>query len=348
MHETHPNPPSDLLFSGLRYQDHAGGPFRTALAHANPQSGQASMLECHFFPHGWAIDPHEPQRVLFFEKYGPGAGVFDLNQLQLIQRIEPVGNREFYGHGVIANDGQRLLTTEADPQGQGWIGIRDAHTLAYLGDFPSYGARPHDCCLTDDGQTLMVSNAGGTATDGDNAPCISYINIASQQLISRHTMPGQQLNTGHLTATSPQTAFVVSAPRFGMDASHEGGVSWCSRGLDSLSPCNFPAQLQPRLVGEALSVVMIPAWDLVAVSHPSAGWLTFWQVGQHQLVLALPMDNVRGLAVGTDGNSLWISHGLQPHLSRMHWQQGQPCVQQIVDQALLGGSHLLNHPKAWS
>lgn len=154
----------DRLFAGTRFRDFATSPERFGLVRVMPPTANASssvhMVESHFFPHGWALNPQHPERAYFFEKQGSGAGVFNLRTMELTHRIEPVKQRIFYGHGVLAKQGALLLTTESDAYGTGTIGIRDTQTLAYLGDFPSYGARPHDCHLIDDGQVLVVSNGG--------------------------------------------------------------------------------------------------------------------------------------------------------------------------------------------
>lgn len=192
---------ADVLFGGSRLRDSASASERFGLVRALPPPAQAPdsvlMADCHFFPHGWAIDPQRPERAFFFEKQGPGAGVFDLRTMRMTESIEPVKQRHFYGHGVLAKQGTLLLSTESDAQGTGAIGVRDAKTLTYLGDFPSYGARPHDCHLVDDGRVLVVSNGGGTA-DAGPAPCVAYIDVQSQRLLHLHPMPGLDYNTGHL------------------------------------------------------------------------------------------------------------------------------------------------------
>lgn len=281
----------------------------------------------------------------FFEKQGPGAGIFDLQRLQFVQPIEPVNQRHFYGHGVLADAGKLLLTTESDAQGQGYIGVRDAKTLRYLGDFPSYGARPHDCHLLDGGRVLAVTNGGAAAHDTP-APCVAYIDVATRRLLDRHEMPGQDFNTGHMAPISADSAIVVSAPRLGFGVDREGAVSWCNRKAPTLQVANAPANQSPKLLGEALSVWILKERGLAVVTHPTPGLLTFWRLDDHTFWRALRVDNVRGVAPASDGQTLWLSHGQEGSLSLLDPTADTPTLQPVLKHALLAGSHLLNYPMA--
>lgn len=335
----------DQLFAGCRYQERAGAPHKTALAYASLQVQGARLIESPFFPHGWALDVRQKTRAFFFEKHGPGAGVFDLEQQRFVQTIAPFEQRQFYGHGVLADDGGLLLSTESDAQGRGFIGMRDASTLRYLGDFPSFGARPHDCHLVEGGRVLAVTNGGGAAGE-DPAPCVSYIDVKTRRLLDRHEMSGSAFNTGHMAPVSDNTAVITSAPRLGLGVDHAGSVSWCQRSETTLRGLPSVQDLAPRLLGEALSIAVLPREGLAVVTHPTPGLLTFWRLDDQSLSLVTPVDNVRGAALAGDGRSLWLSHGAQGSLSLLRMDGGEPTLQPVLRQALMAGSHLLNYPVA--
>ncbi|KRD48257.1 hypothetical protein ASE52_12845 [Acidovorax sp. Root275] len=341
-----PNPMNnDQLFAGCRYQEQPGAPHKTALAYASSQINGARLIECPFFPHGWALDTRRKERAFFFEKHGTGAGVFDLQQQRFVRTIPPFDQRQFYGHGVLAGAGELLLSTESDPQGQGFIGMRDTNTLRYLGDFPSFGARPHDCHLVDNGRVLAVTNGGAKAGESP-APCISYIDVETHQLLDRHDMPGSAFNTGHMVPVSGSTALIASAPRLGLGVDHEGAVSWCHRSEATLRGMPYPQDRLPRLLGEALSIALLPHERLAVVTHPTPGVLTFWRLDDQSLWHSMPVDNVRGVALAGDGHSLWLSHGAQGSLSILRMDGREPSVQPVLRQAPMAGSHLLNYPVA--
>jgi hypothetical protein len=251
---------NDALFGGSRMRDPSTGMDQFALVRVHPPTANIAeklvLAQCHFFPHGWAIDPNHIGRAFFFEKQGPGAGVFDLKTMEQIERIEPVAKRNFYGHGVLANQGALLLSTESGLQGPGAIGVRDAKTLKYLGEFPSFGARPHDLHLVDGGRVLVVSNGGGNVDTGP-APSVVYIDVESQRLLHRHVMPGSAYNTGHLAPIDQASAIVVSAPRWGLGPNYHGAVSYCETSNTLLQVMSPPSDLISGLLGEALSVLVL-------------------------------------------------------------------------------------------
>jgi hypothetical protein len=257
--------------------------------------------------------------------------------------LDPVNGRLFYGHGVFADGGRLLLSTESDPQGEGAVGVRDGKTLKYLGDFPTYGARPHDCQLVDGGRVLLVTNGGGTADSGQT-PCMTYIDVKTRKLLHTHAMPGRAHNTGHLAAVSDRTAMVVSAPRLGLGVEHEGAVSWCTASAQNLQPMLPPADLSPALLGEALSVLVVPGKDLAVVTHPTPGWVTFWKLSTRAFQASLRIPRVRGVALAQDGQSLWISHGAGAALGRVNLNTLSVETELVVAQSMLTGSHLLNWP----
>jgi hypothetical protein len=344
-----PARPADLLFGGSRQRDASSSAERFGVVRALPPSAQDReslvMADCHFFPHGWAIDPERRERAFFFEKQGPGAGVFDLRSMQMTETIAPVKQRRFYGHGVLAKQGTLLLSTESDAQGTGAIGVRDAKTLSYLGDFPSYGARPHDCHLVDDGRVLVVSNGGGTA-DAGPAPCVAYIDVQSQRLLHLHQMPGLDYNTGHLAPIDNNSTMVVSAPRLGLGTEMEGAVSYCDSREKWLRVMPAPAQMSPKLLGEALSVIVLAERDLVVVTHPTPGWLTFWSLQNKSFQSSLHLERVRGVALTTDRQGLWLAYGAGGMVGRMELDTLALTPAAQISQSQISGSHLLNWPLA--
>lgn len=332
---------ADTLLGGARYKTTPSGPDLFALAKVVPASQRVVLAHCGFFPHGWAVVPHQPGHAVLFEKMGPGAGVFDVQGMAYLGPVAPADGRFFYGHGVFAQGGELLLSTEADAQGNGYMGVRDGKTFRYQGDFPTFGVRPHDCHLTDGGRVLVVTNGGGEAGSGQT-PCVAYIDVASRQLLHKHDMPGQAHNTGHLVAVDAATAWVVSAPRLGLDVDHTGAVSVCRATAPLLTLLAAPADLSPGLLGEALSICVVPHKDLVAVTHPTPGWLTFWRLTSPAFVKAVRLPRARGVALTADGAGLWVSHGAGAALSRISLDTLVPDEAPTVAQSMLAGSHLLN------
>lgn len=338
-------PTGQRLYGGSRYQVGPAAPFEFALARIDPATQKVDLAACTFLPHGWAKDPKSASRVFFFEKEGPGAAEFDLASMRVGRPLQPARGRDFYGHGVVSADGHWLLSTESDAAGRGVIGIRDAATLAYQGEFPSHGWRPHDCHLVDGGKVLVVANAGGEA-DTDPRPCVCFVDAASGKLLHRHEMaPGLPFNTGHLAPVGRDRALVVSAPRRGLGLEHPGAVSWCDPRTARLKVYEPPPAPAPVLRGEALSVAVLPERDLGLVTHPTPGWISMWRLSDGTSRGGLAVERVRGLAVAASRTGLWVSHGARASLGYLDLDEPVPAVRVVVASALLAGSHLLALPQ---
>jgi hypothetical protein len=333
----------DVLYGGCRYQK-ADQPVEYAFVRVRPFTNEVHWQPTDFLLHGWAIPPDNPEWVFFFEKEGPHAALFDRSSLQRVKTIVPHGGRNFYGHGAIARNGAWLLSTESEPNGRGAIGIRDTRTLDYLGEFPSYGHNPHDCHLIDEGRTLVVSNGGGKVGE-DEAPNVAYIDVASQKLLHRHSMPDARFNTGHVAPLPAHRAVVVSAPRRGLDAKHLGAVSFCDQ-TSELTLWHAPERLTPPLLGEALSVLALPERNLAVISHPTPGWVTLWRLDSGQFLRALPVPAARGLALARDGQHIWVSYSVDGKLllGKIDFLKEDARVEPAIPQSMLAGSHILNYP----
>ncbi|MEM7469242.1 MAG: DUF1513 domain-containing protein, partial [Pseudomonadota bacterium] len=128
-----------------------------------PEPYPVNTIQLDFFAHGVSPDPQRPNRSALFQKQGPGACEVDLVEKAVIRPIATLKDRRFYGHGAYSPDGSLLYATEtimSSPDLKGIVSVRDAKTLEYLGEFPSFGAQPHDCQLIDDGKVMAVTNGG--------------------------------------------------------------------------------------------------------------------------------------------------------------------------------------------
>jgi uncharacterized protein len=149
------------------------------LALLDADKRQLQRIASNHFPHGICADPTQPNRVISFEKIGPGAAEYDLAAQKLTRAITAAPGHWFYGHGVFSRDGQLLFATETALDSKtGRITVREGKSLQIVGDFPTFGANPHDCLLSADGKTLIVTNAG-TPTE---AASLCFIDMATQQL----------------------------------------------------------------------------------------------------------------------------------------------------------------------
>lgn len=129
--------------------------------------------------------------------------------------------RSFNGHVEASADGRWLYTVESDvATGDGWIGVRDARTLARVAAWPSGGLDPHQLVF-DAAGTLMVVNGGiprdaaGRKVDLDRmAPSLVRLDARSGRLLGRWALPDPRLSLRHMAwahGSSPLLGLALQA-----------------------------------------------------------------------------------------------------------------------------------------
>jgi uncharacterized protein len=283
---------------------------------------RSRAIELAFMAHGMTQSPHDPRRFVLFEKHGPGCCVVELELADgtgaVVHTVAPGRGRQFYGHGVFTADGSALLCTETDTgdHNRGVIAVRDAHDFRLLGEFPSYGRAPHDCLLVDGGATLMISNGGGPSGEPD-PPCVTWVDVASQQLRERCELADALVNAGHLAVTGNGDVAVVSAPRDGLAPERSRGGIALRRAGGALVSLSEPREILDALLGETLSVVIHEPTGTVGATTPLANLVTFWRLGDGALVHKLRVPMPRGIALSLDGDEFVINFGTPPRVARV-------------------------------
>ena len=305
-----------------------------------PRKG-AALVATTFLPHGVAIHPKTPHIVTTFEKIGPGCAEVDLVSGEARRFILPAKDRWFYGHGAYSTDGSLLYSTETvNSTGQGVIGVRDAQTFQYLGDFPTFGDNPHDCHLIEGGTVLVITNGGGKLGQGGQ-PCVTYVEVESRKLLHQHDIVGDLLNTGHLCVVGKDGLVVVSAPRSGIMDKDLGAVSMRA-GNGALVTVTDPPDVTSRMLGEALSVEVHEPTGVAAVTHPLGDMVTWWSTATRGLVKVMERPRPRGVTLSRDGARYILSFGPQAELVQIDAKTLEPAGGSAMMQTFLSGSHVFN------
>ncbi|WP_135079090.1 DUF1513 domain-containing protein [Terasakiella sp. SH-1] len=170
--------------------------------------------------HGISKHPLRAEVVAPARRPGVELFVFDLKAKEL-KTVAASKGRHFFGHGHYSNDGSRYFITESNmTEEKGVIGIYDAlNNYERIGEFDSGGIGPHESRMSPDGTTIIVSN-GGILTHPDTgraklnldtmAPNLSYIDVASGQLIKQISLPEDlhKLSIRHMDVDTDGTAYV--------------------------------------------------------------------------------------------------------------------------------------------
>lgn len=339
------NSGSRTLLGGGRFKVSSDGPVKHVLSvvdvKTSDEDSSVQLIDTSFFPHGIHPQHQNLKRLALFQKKGPNACEVDLGSGQVVRSIPARSGRWFYGHGTYSQDDKLLFSTETEMTGlKGVIGVRDADSLEYLGEFPTYGKEPHECKLIEGGKVLAVTNAGGHLDDRspDAVPSVTLVDVASQKLLERVPLTNPRLNTGHLRFSARGDMVVVSAPRTGLPADHQGGVSLFPAGGEMLS-MSRPESVVDAMQGEALSTDIHPETLVAAVTHPDAGFVSFWALADQKLVGQVSLDRPRGVISSENGGFL-ISAGQLPSL---YWVSATgDKVRMLIENSYVTGSHLFD------
>ncbi len=300
-------------------------------------------IEIDFFGHGIVPDPINPQRASVFQKKGRGACEIDLQARAVIRQIVTTDDRRFYGHGAYSPDGALLYCTETRMDGQytGLIAVRDAKTHQELGEFPTFGASPHDCWLIDDGKTMVTTNGGGTA-DGA-APSVTYVDVAAEKLIEKLEFDREDINAGHLAITAAGDIAVISAQREGLSPySNTGGISLRPSGGE-FRQVGEPADVVANMFGETLSLAIDADNNTIAATTPVGNLLTFWDLKTGELKRHYPAHNPRGVALTQDGRYFVLSYEKPPHVSLIDTVTLDKVADFDLRDTGMSGSHIISY-----
>lgn len=141
-----------------QHQDHVGvlqidwAQRRVSIEASHPLPTRAHGLMAEAGGGFLAVDSRPGQVLMRFDAQG-----------QLVQShavVQDLPHRTLGGHVTLSADGRWLYAAETDvATGQGWIGVRDVHTLKRVDAWPSGGLDPHQHVLLPNGD-LVVANGG--------------------------------------------------------------------------------------------------------------------------------------------------------------------------------------------
>jgi hypothetical protein len=259
--------------------------------------------------HAGAGHPHRAEAVAFARRPGHFALVLDCATGAVRQALTPPEGRQFNGHGVFAEGGALLCTSEqASDTSDGVIGLWD--TVAdyrRIGEISSGGIGPHDLRLMPDGQTLVVAN-GGIATDPTDRtklniptmrPNLCYLTL-SGALVDRIELDADlhQNSIRHLTVRSD--GLIGFAMQWEGDAAAVPPLLGLHRRGEAPVLTKAPVPDEIAMQGYAGSIAFNGTGTEIAITSPRGGRLhRFDSTGR--FVDRVSRADVCGLAPRDDG-----------------------------------------------
>ena len=270
--------------------------------------------------HSFAVRPDGRAAVHFARRPGRFALVLDLAQGAVVRKLETPADRHFYGHGVFSHDGRLLYATENDFGGErGIIGVYDAEDdYRRVSELPSHGIGPHEIALLSDGKTLVVAN-GGIATHPDlprvklnlptMAPSLCTIDRRDSTLLQELTLDPalHRLSIRHL-AVGPADMVAV-AMQYEGPAGDLVPLVALHRSGDGLRPLQGPGAALRAMKNYCGSICFDPSGQIIAVSAPRGGIVTFWDVDAGRHLSSAQVSDGCGVAPGPRPGSFLASSG---------------------------------------
>lgn len=261
--------------------------------------------------HGCAIDPTDPQRVLFFARR-PGTQAFELRRdsLQVRPVFETGAGRHLAGHGLFSRDGSLLYTPEHDYENvRGLVTVRDARTFRVVDEIDTRGIDPHEVAWLPDGRTMLVAN-GGILTHPRSFrrklniptmdPSLCVIDAGSGDCREQWRLPDHLLSIRHLAvATDGTTAIGL---QYEGDPPMAPGVAAIYRPGSGLRLLSAPASARNAFHGYVASIALSEQQELVAAACPYGSGVACWSLRDDRYLGFVTAQETYGLSRLADGS----------------------------------------------
>lgn len=318
--------------------------FVLSIVDLDADSPNPRVVPMDFQGHGYAPDPRDPYKMVIFEKHGAGCCEFDLAKGEVTRKLTAVKGAQFYGHGAFSPDGKTLYATESMIQDgyRGLISVRDGTTFELKGEFPTFGAAPHDCQLIENGKVMAITNGGGKL-DGAK-PCVTYVDVEKRELIEKLEFESEKLNAGHLLIGKKGDLAVASARREGLPEDALGALSVRPKG-GKFKTLTSPEDTWKKMVGETLSLAFNEETRVVGATNPYGNVVTFWNLDTGELTKEYAKaKQPRGIALTLDNAYFVLSYGKEDvAVGFFDAKTLEPVPGSKFTTAPISGSHLFIH-----
>lgn len=270
--------------------------------------------------HAPLIHPSHGVIAIVARRPGFFIDIINVSTGQRLNRIEPLAEHHFYGHGLFSSDGRLLITQENHyPSGGGKIFVREWQTGKVVHEWSSYGIGPHESHLLND-EVLVVAN-GGLKTHPDNdrrilnlddmMPNIAFISLKDGTLIHRieHKDTHHQLSIRHLAVNDKQQV------AFGCQ---HNGPAWEDMPLVGVLLQNEEASVHYLPMPEAIrqefkqycgSVCFDASGEILAVSSPRGGLVAYWHLPSLSFLASEHYRDVCGLTSTKNRHEFYLTTG---------------------------------------
>lgn len=258
--------------------------------------------------HGCAIDPTDPQRVIFFARR-PGTQAFELRRdtLQVRTVFETAPGQHLAGHGVFSHDGKLLYTPEHDYERvRGVVSVRDAASFEIVGEIDTRGIDPHEIIWNRD--ALLVAN-GGIMTHPRTFrrklniptmdPSLCSIDAARGECVEQWRLEDHLLSIRHLARAADGSA--AAGLQYEGDPMRSPGIVALYRPGVGLQLLTAPAEELVKFRGYVASITISETHDVVAAACPYGNGVACWSLSKATYLGFIAADETYGVSPLADG-----------------------------------------------
>ncbi|HMN45611.1 MAG TPA: DUF1513 domain-containing protein [Povalibacter sp.] len=273
------------------------------------ESGEVFGARIPMRAHGCAIDPRDPQRVLFFARR-PGTAAFELRRdtMQVRQLFETPAGRHLAGHGVFSRDGALVYTPEHDYENaRGVVAVRRSSDFSIVAEIDTQGIDPHEVAWLPDG-SLLVAN-GGIMTHprtfrrklniATMDPSLCVIDADSGACREQLRLPDHLLSIRHLAMTANGTT-AIGLQYEGEPADAPGIVAVYRPGA-GLRLLPSPQEQRAHFRGYVASISISEPQQLIAAACPYGNGVACWSTANDEFLGFIAAAENYGLSRLADG-----------------------------------------------
>ena len=256
-----------------------------------------------------AIQSKPGHALVFARRPGNYVLEIDFNSGEVVSQISVAPEQRFYGHGVLTDSDNLLITTENDyQQGKGLIVIRDRHTNKVLEQYDSGGIGPHQLALmpsnAKQSKQIVIAN-GGIQTHPEQArkklnlatmqPNLAYMDLTNGKVLDSFSLENKQLSIRHLAVS--EKGKVVAGLQYQGSSTDIVPLAISHSGEAQLQLLKANTNTWRSMKQYTASVCINDTDNTVAISCPKANLLTFWQLESGEFITSHRLKDGAGLAL---------------------------------------------------
>ncbi len=248
--------------------------------------------------------PNKPGHALVFARR-PGTFVLEIDFINgvITHEISAQSHSHFYGHGIISEKHNVLLTSENDfASGNGLIVVRDTQTYQVLEQYYSGGIGPHQLKLMPNGNSIVIAN-GGIQTHPEQprkklnidtmASNLAYLNINSGKVEGAYSLDNHKLSIRHLSVS--KQGKVIAGLQYQGAKTDLVPLAISHHGEGSLTYLSASEHIWRQMNQYTASVCIDDKLDISAISCPRADLITYWSLKNDEYLSSEKFSDGAGL-----------------------------------------------------